>query len=952
MRNLKRVLSLALASVMLVGMMVVGTSAAGYADVDAEDNVEAIEVLQAVGIMVGDNGSFNPDQNVTRNEMAVVMSNLMNYRVATYAGTSPFTDVPSWAEPYVAACYTNGITSGTSPSTYGGSGNVTGAQAALMLLKALGYFQYSQDFGDDWMLSTVRQANFIDLFEDVEAGVREPMTRNDVAQIVLNTLKSGTVEAEAGDRFSATTGDVQVSVTGTTKYTYVTSTRDYAKAIFDNTANNGSWATSANNLQAPIVELGEKLYQGDLVLYDDVRDSFGRPATTWRYKTQDVGTYPDTPIAVYTAKVSQGELQALVGKGNSDKLTRNGDSIGNKLSVYANGYDAWNDGVSAATYFNNNLSAAAGANGHDGKAGRGVVTEVYTDNFNNVTVVFINTYLVQATEDYSADKGSVNITAITNPMNTGILDTVLYDDDFDLTGIKAEDYLLVTASTPVSGPNSGVKYDIETIAPAKVVTGEVTEFSQENYVYIDGTKYDYAERIENVNTNSSKKTEFTVGTNAAIVLDAYDNVLYVDDASLSVGNYLYLRGIVSDNGFSDNFTAQVYLTDGTKQNISIDTLKDASGAKVDLANASPAIDGKDDGTNDDKLGGWYSYTIGSDGKYTLRQSATGFQTGGGAPGFDDTTYTYAGQMINGNNTRAVIENGKVNFLVGNSNVWGNEKTIFIIDDGDTVNVYTGVSNVPDITVKNEGGNDEIAVVGYLREKDTANSVVAAVFVYAEDCIISNSSSSLMFVLNKDKNVVDKTTQEVAEYWNAIVDGTLTQIKVKQGYFAGAELINSHNCVYKLYDKVTVDKDGFYKGTLFAVGNSDSYRQGSGLNEINFSGEVLSMNYIDANPALCVYNNYIITRDTQIVLVMDNSDHASSCAAQGVNNNVAKIMADGSKKYEVRNFGSNASAVATLLKPWNHDTATGRDMGYAFYGVALDKDSSVLKTLYIYITNLT
>ena len=78
-------------------------------------------MLQSVGVMVGDeNGDFNPDQLVTRNEMAVVMSNLMEYNVATYSGTSPFTDVPSWAEPYVAACWTNGITAGTSATTYGG----------------------------------------------------------------------------------------------------------------------------------------------------------------------------------------------------------------------------------------------------------------------------------------------------------------------------------------------------------------------------------------------------------------------------------------------------------------------------------------------------------------------------------------------------------------------------------------------------------------------------------------------------------------------------------------------------------------------------------------------------------------------------------------------------------------------------------------------------------------
>ena len=153
MRNLKRALSLALASVMAIGMMVVGTGAA-YTDVSSDKNVEAIEVLQAVGVMVGDeNGNFNPDKNVTRNEMAVIMANLMDYNVATYKGTSPFTDVPSWAEPYVAACYTNGITSGTSATTYGGDQGVTTAQASLMLMKALGYFQYQSDFKDDWQLA-------------------------------------------------------------------------------------------------------------------------------------------------------------------------------------------------------------------------------------------------------------------------------------------------------------------------------------------------------------------------------------------------------------------------------------------------------------------------------------------------------------------------------------------------------------------------------------------------------------------------------------------------------------------------------------------------------------------------------------------------------------------------------------------------------------------------------
>ena len=55
------------------------------------------------------------------------------------------------------------------------------------------------------------------------------MTRNDVAQLVLNTLEAGTVQAETNG--SWTIGDVTI-VNGV-KYNYVTSNQPYATAIDD-----------------------------------------------------------------------------------------------------------------------------------------------------------------------------------------------------------------------------------------------------------------------------------------------------------------------------------------------------------------------------------------------------------------------------------------------------------------------------------------------------------------------------------------------------------------------------------------------------------------------------------------------------------------------------------------------------------------------------------------------
>ena len=81
MRNLKRALSLALASVMLLGMMVVGSSAKGIDDfTDKAEivNQDAVAVTSAIGLFDGyEDGSFGPENVVTRAEMAVIISTML-----------------------------------------------------------------------------------------------------------------------------------------------------------------------------------------------------------------------------------------------------------------------------------------------------------------------------------------------------------------------------------------------------------------------------------------------------------------------------------------------------------------------------------------------------------------------------------------------------------------------------------------------------------------------------------------------------------------------------------------------------------------------------------------------------------------------------------------------------------------------------------------------------------
>ena len=918
MRNLKRALSLAVASVMMIGMMVVGTGAVSYADVTSEDNQEAIEVLQTVGIMVGDtDGNFNPDANVTRNEMAVIMSNLMDYNVASYSGTTPFTDVPDWAEPYVAACYTHGITGGTSETTYSGDDPVTTVQAALMLMKALGYFQYQSDFASGWELATISQGSKIDLFVDVEAGVYDAMTRNEVAQLVLNTLESGTVEPD-DDSINITSPDGTTIQAGKVNYLYVTSRESYSTAIRDGNVDDYGNASSVNNLRAPIVDLGEKLYRGDLQRTEDTIDDFGRPGTSWRYKTNDIGTYADDPIAVYTAKVSKGELYSLIGRTNVNNL----DSKAS-FGVYGNGQAV--SGAAPSDYFASNSSAAAGVSNTDAVAGKGVRTEVYMDNDGNVSIVYINTYVAQANGDYDEATGTLDTITLTNPgsFDVGTLDI----EDFDnLADFADEDYILYTASW------NGSDYSVESIAKAEVITGEVTAYSQTESVTLDGSKYEYALHIDDNGTNSSKDTQYTVGANASIVVDPYGYVLYVDDASLDVGNYLYVSGIITATGFDDEYSARVYFSDGTRRTVNIDDLYATvpTGYTASL-NANGSIDlGTFENSSDNSeiettltrtgqaLNGWYSYSV-SDDEYTLRS----------ADSSQNVTQTHAGSNVN------VITSGQVRFMGSITNApRGDGNTVFLIVDTDgTVNVYTGIKNVPDVVLKSGS-----VPVYYMCSKDTSTNYASLVIVDASDLSdsqidIDGATTSVMYVMNLNTTYVDKANGETIYTWNVVLDGEVTTVDTKGDAFN----------TFTMYYKVEQDSEGYYKAELFQAMAASDPNDEYIYNSLDKSGD--EGTWSNGSLSLGGYT-YTVSDDTQVVLVLKGSHQVTGGSKTCTqDNDIDAILRDKDAKYEIRTGTGDARFLENALRGYY---VTG-----GFYGVLTDDytDTDELDVLYVVVDDI-
>ena len=738
MRNLKRALSLGLTAAMISGLMVMGSSAASsYTDVADTDNVEAIEVLKTVGIMIGDeSGDFNPDQNVTRNEMAVVMSNLMAYNVASYKDTSPFTDVPSWAEPYVAACYTNGITAGTSATTYGGSENVTTAQAALMLMKALGYFQYSSDFGSDWQLSTATQGNKIDLFVGVDSALKEAMTRNDLAQLVLNTLEAGTVEAETDGSFSV--GDVTF-VSGV-KYNYVTSGEKYADSIEKSLTAN----TDASVSFGKIVQLGEKLYQGDLTK-EEGYDDFGRPANVWEYQSKEIGTFAKTADYTYTAKVTSKALYNEVSKTATDNyewtVSFNGESVkyeGENLS--ANKTDDDKDFVQKAL-------------GGDARTGNGVITEVYVDGTDKTVDIAIIEYYAAEVYEVNEDDGTITL----SDFGYGPADN---NDEYDSTDFKEDQIVMYSFADG----------EIQDVYAAEQMSGEVTrvrsnttggdEADGDNFV-VDGTTYKYNKTMD----SADRLVTENVKNNVVAYLDANGYVAYIDESAMTY-DYAYVLSMgTSDDQYGggdagETVYARLVLTDGTLVKVETDV---KSTDRNDYVNHIVSYS-----ADKNKV---YSLTVRDDDNSTKDDKGTMRGTDGLQPGTTEKGLK--------------IENGVASFWANNNRYTANSNTVFIVADSDDklddydFTVYTGIKNVPDIDFAKNAGVDVAA---------TEDSV--AKVVYVQDADVSGAGNVIF--ARADKNAKLVKDSETGNYYeiNAVVDGKTVTLNVKENSTAADRLVNS------------------------------------------------------------------------------------------------------------------------------------------------------------------
>lgn len=302
MRNLKRALSLALASVMLMGMMVVGSSAKDFGDMDTVANKDAVAVLGAIGIFEGTgDGNFEPTKIVTRAEMAVIVCKMMygeDVNTAAYAAQSVFTDVPAWAAGYVNMAASLGITAGVGNNKFDPNAPVTTAQAALMLSKALGYFDASDAnaYASGWELAAITTARGLEfnMFGDMKLNPKEGLTRDNVAEMTFNALRNSAVSYNVG---------------------------------FEVYYNGTSFIGGIENVGAAGVESLLSDNFGDLKVAPTT-DDMGRPATEYKLDNKEVATIAVDADNIYTSetKVTTIDKNAEEVMKASDNVVLNGKS--------------------------------------------------------------------------------------------------------------------------------------------------------------------------------------------------------------------------------------------------------------------------------------------------------------------------------------------------------------------------------------------------------------------------------------------------------------------------------------------------------------------------------------------------------------------------------------------------------------------------------------------------
>ena len=574
MRNLKRALSLALASVMLIGMMVVGASAANYDDFSDKDkivNKEAVSTLVELGVIAGkDDGTYDPTGIVTRAEMAKMICVVLNGGKDPSLGDVTkysYTDtVGHWAAPYIEYCAIRNIVAGKGDGTFGPNETVTGSQAAKMLLVAAGYQSAIEGFtGANWEVNTNVRANAVGLYDGLDINPSQGLTRDSAAQMVYNILD---VEQVTYKYTLVANGD------GTfTSVTEIDKTADNKTVLEDKfgavkvegvvVANEVADLNSSKKNDNKVL-VGSALDAGKtkIVITNGGKDEDQNEYTgtqTFKVSTgldqlgRTVRLYVKTGSSAANAKVFGSVIvtddNKVVTDASDDSINSVADD--NSLDIVS--------GTKVATNYADLTDLSSDAAKADGTHG---VQKILIDNNDDgdVDYVLLTTYVFgKVTGKSTSSDGSLTV-------NYSGAATLSVDDKDDVVGfddVAKNDYVLAAFI--------GGKLHVQ---KAESVTGTLDAYTSTSLT-VDGTKYTvsavgcYKSTSDDITPAKGYASKSELDKDATFYLDVNGYIVAVGAPEASAYDYAYVWGSEAGSSIGTD-RVKVTLSDGTKATYDLD----------------------------------------------------------------------------------------------------------------------------------------------------------------------------------------------------------------------------------------------------------------------------------------------------------------------------------------------------------------------------------------------
>ncbi len=124
------------ATMVMKAFGLIATSTNKFSDTEGHWGADAISTLNSLGVILGySDGSFHPNQEITRAEMVVILSRLTIF----VSSETSFTDVASnnWASDAISAFAAAGIVSGKADGEFKPSESATRAESVAMIIRLI-----------------------------------------------------------------------------------------------------------------------------------------------------------------------------------------------------------------------------------------------------------------------------------------------------------------------------------------------------------------------------------------------------------------------------------------------------------------------------------------------------------------------------------------------------------------------------------------------------------------------------------------------------------------------------------------------------------------------------------------------------------------------------------------------------------------------------------------------